>query len=73
MKNGKVKYDRNSNLTYLAYFLDDEIKGNWKSQTRYDAMENAKRYIEDYYWESAKKTKQIIGNNYNFFETLRNV
>lgn len=73
MKNGKVEYDRNSNLTYLAYFLDDETKGNWKSQTRYDAVETAKRYIEDYYWESEKKTKQVIENNNNFFETLRNV
>lgn len=32
------KYYNNSNLTYLAYFLEDQTKGNRRSEARYHAI-----------------------------------
>lgn len=64
---------RNDNPTYLAYFLDDERKGNWRSQTRYDAITNTVRIIEDYYDQSAKKTFDVLEINRKYFESLGDI
>lgn len=68
-----VRRYRNDNPTYLAYFLDDERKGNWRSQTRYDAITNTVRIIEEYYDHSAKKTSDVIETNRKYFESLRDI
>lgn len=58
---------------YLAYFLDDETKGNWKNQTRYDAIDNTVRIIEGYYEDSAKKTEDVLAENNTYFKSLQNL
>lgn len=70
---GKVKYDRNDNPVYLGYFLKDETMGNWKSQMRYDAINNMVGIIEDYYDDSAKKTEEVLKKNKDYFKTLSNI
>jgi hypothetical protein len=59
---------RNDNPVYLAYFLKDESEGNWKSQTRYDAIDNTSRLIEEYYTNSAKKTSDVIKKYRSIFD-----
>jgi len=58
---------------YLAYFLEDDTKGNWKSQMRYDAINNTVRIIEDYYDESAKKTSDVLAKNQLYFKSLADI
>jgi len=48
IKNKRNKYYNNSNPTYLAYFLEEETKGNWRSEARYHAINFAAERIEDY-------------------------
>jgi hypothetical protein len=67
-RNGK-RY-RNDDLTYLAYFLQDETKGNWRNPIRYYAAQNAAEKIEEYYKETSKKTDKIIRKNACFFDSL---
>ena len=64
---------KNDNPVYLAYFLDDERKGNWHSQTNYDYIENCIRIIEDYYEGSAKKTNEVIERNTVYFRGLKDI
>lgn len=73
MSKGKVKYDKNDDPVYLGYFLKDETIGNWKSQVRYDGINNMVGIIEDYYDDSAKKTEDVLNKNKNYFETLEYV
>ncbi len=64
---------RNDNPVYLAYFLQDDRKGNWKNQTRYDAITHTRRLIEEYYSDSAKKTQNTIALNRAIFESLGSI
>lgn len=70
-KNGRIY--SNSNPVYLAYFLDEWSKGNWRSQMRYDAIENTTYLIEDYYEKSAKKTEDILNKNKKYFQNLNTI
>ena len=54
-------------------FLKDETKGNWKSQMRYDAINNTVGLIEDYYENSAKKTSEVIIKNKSYFKSLEGI
>ena len=47
LKNKRGKSYNNSNPTYLAYFLEGETKGNWRSEGRYHAIKFAVERIED--------------------------
>jgi len=67
------RYDHNDNPVYLGYFLKDETKGNWKSQMRYDAINNTVGLIEDYYDNSAKKTSEVIIKNQSYFKSLEGI
>ncbi|MEQ6376346.1 bacteriophage abortive infection AbiH family protein [Bacillaceae bacterium S4-13-56] len=67
------RYDHNDNPVYLGYFLKDETKGNWKSQMRYDAINNTLGLIEDYYENSAKKTSEVIFRNQSYFKSLEGI
>jgi hypothetical protein len=67
------RYDHNDNPVYLGYFLKDETKGNWKSQMRYDAINNTVGLIEDYYENSAKKTSDVIIKNQSYFKSLEGI
>ncbi|MBO1265081.1 bacteriophage abortive infection AbiH family protein [Proteiniclasticum sp. SCR006] len=67
------RYDHNDNPVYLGYFLKDETKGNWKSQMRYDAINNTVGLIEDYYENSAKKTSEVIIKNKSYFKSLEGI
>lgn len=67
------RYDRNDNPVYLGYFLKDDRRGNWKSQMRYDAINNTVSLIEDYYDSSAKKTSEVISRNQPYFESLEGI
>lgn len=70
---GKVKYDKNDDPVYLGYFLKDETMGNWKSQVRYDGINNMVSIIEDYYEDSAKKTEDVLKKNKDYFKTLEDI
>lgn len=67
------RYDHNDNPVYLGYFLKDETKGNWKSQMRYDAINNTVGLIEDYYENSAKKTSEVLAKNQLYFKSLEHI
>jgi hypothetical protein len=68
-----LRYDHNDNPVYLGYFLKDETKGNWKSQMRYDAINNTVGLIEDYYENSAKKTSEVISRNQSYFKSVEGI
>lgn len=67
------RYDHNDNPVYLGYFIKDETKGNWKSQMRYDAINNTVSLIENYYDESAKKTNEVLAKNQLYFKSLEDI
>ena len=69
----KGKPYRNDDPVYLAYFLQDDTLGNWKSQMRYDAINHTIDLIEDYYARSAKKTADVIQKHRSMFESLSSV
>ncbi|NLB91748.1 MAG: hypothetical protein GX786_11095 [Clostridiales bacterium] len=73
LKGRKGRYYNNDNPVYLGYFLVDETKGNWKSQMRYNAINNAVRMIEEYYDDSAKKTNDVLATNQQYFELLESI
>lgn len=73
LRGRKGRYYNNDNAVYLAYFLRDDTKGNWKSQMRYDAIDNTVRIIEGYYDDSAKKTNDVLTTNQKYFKSLENV
>jgi hypothetical protein len=62
---------RNDDLTYLTYFQRDERKGNWRNPIRYYAADSATGMIEGYFYQSAKKTQEIITDNLAFFDSLK--
>jgi hypothetical protein len=73
LRGRKGRFYNNDNPVYLAYFLQDDTKGNWKSQMRYDAINNTVRIIEDYYDESAKKTSDVLAKNQDYFKSLEDI
>ena len=70
LKDAKGRYFANDKLAYLAYFLEDESKGNWRLPIRYYAAQDAKDRFEHYYVVNMKPTKRIIEDNSRFFESL---
>lgn len=70
LKDAKGRYFANDKLAYLAYFLEDESKGNWRLPIRYYAAQDAKDRFEHYYVANMKPTKRIIEDNSRFFESL---
>ena len=70
LKDAKGRYFANDKLVYLAYFLEDETRGNWRLPIRYYAAQNAKDRFEHYYVANMKPTKRIIEDNGKFFESL---
>lgn len=73
LRGRKGRLYHNDNPVYLAYFLRDDSKGNWKSQVRYDAISNTVRMIEEYYDDAAKKTSDVLAKNQAFFQSLANM
>jgi len=73
LRGRKGRYYNNDNPVYLGYFLNDDTKGNWKSQMRYDAINNTVGIIEDYYDNSAKKTNDVLARNQQYFKSLGNI
>lgn len=60
IKNKKGRYYANDRLTYLAYFLEDEEKGNWRNEFRYYAVDQLVGEIEEYYELAQKKTHEVL-------------
>lgn len=73
VKDKKGRWYANDRLTYLAYFLEDETKGNWRLPIRYYALQEVGGLIEKYYEDTLKHTKQIIRNHDAFFDSLKDV
>lgn len=73
LKDKKGRYFANDKLVYLAYFLDDERKGNWRNPIRYYAVDHAKERFEKYYVENFKNSAAIIDQHISFFNSLREV
>lgn len=73
LKNKRNKTYPNSSPTYLAYFLKDETKGNWRSEARYHAINFAAERIEDYYEQSYKNFKKVLETHKDFIASLNNI
>ena len=73
IKNKRNKYYNNSNPTYLAYFLEDETKGNWRSEARYHAINFAAERIEDYYEQSFKNFDKVLQTHKSFISSLNKI
>lgn len=73
LKDKRGRYFANDKLAYLAYFLKDEAKGNWRSSVRYNAVQEALGRFEDYYAINMKPTESIIAANEDFFEGLASI
>lgn len=72
-KDGKGRYFKNDKLIYLAYFLKDETKGNWRLPIRHRFVNEARARLEDYYNKNYKSTSKIIDSNIGFFDSLSEV
>jgi len=73
VKNKRNQYYNNSNPTYLAYFLQDETKGNWRSESRYHAINFAAERIEDYYEQSFKNFNKVLQAHNSFTSSLNKI
>lgn len=73
LKNKRNRYYNNSNPTYLAYFLEDERKGNWGSEAKYHAINFAVERIEDYYEQSFKNFYKVLETHKGFFSSLNKI
>ncbi|MDB5004373.1 MAG: hypothetical protein JWQ34_2598 [Mucilaginibacter sp.] len=73
LKNKRNKSYNNSNPTYLAYFLEDETKGNWRSEARYHAINFAAERIEDYYERSFKNFEKVLETHQRFITSLHQI
>jgi hypothetical protein len=73
LKDNKGRWYANDKMTYLAYFLDDETKGNWRLPIRYYAQEEVVCMIEEYYEQTLKETHKIISKHKSFFDSIKNV
>ena len=70
LKDKKGNYFPNDKLTYLAFFLKDETKGNWRNPIRYYAVNDIEERLEDYYSRNIKHCNDIIDKNIGFFDSL---
>lgn len=70
LKDKRGKYFANDKLVYLAYFLEDETKGNWRNPIRYYAADEIKGRLEEYYKKNIKHCSDIINRNSRFFESV---
>lgn len=68
-KNGR--YFANDKLVYLAFFSENEAKGNWRLPIRYYAVDLIEERLEGYYKENVKRCGEIIDRNFGFFKSLR--
>ncbi|ATP56489.1 hypothetical protein CPT03_08390 [Pedobacter ginsengisoli] len=73
LKNRRNKYYNNSNPTYLAYFLEDESKGNWGSEAKYHAINFAVERIEHYYEQSFKNFGKVLESHKGFISSLNKI
>lgn len=76
IKNKRGKYYANDGLTYLAYFLENEEKGNWITPLRYYAVDQLVGRIEEYYKISKKKFDDVLLKFQHVFlklETIENI
>lgn len=73
IKDNKGRWYANDKMTYLAYFLEDETKGNWRLPIRYYAQEEVVCMIEEYYEQTLKETHKIISKHKSFFDSIKNV
>jgi len=73
LKDRKGRYYANDKLAYLAYFLDDETRGNWRNPIRYYAAEHARECLEQYYITNFKNTGEIIRYHEDFFSSLKEI
>lgn len=73
IKNKRNKYYNNSNPTYLAYFLEDESKGNWGSEAKYHAINFAVERIENYYEQSFKNFGKVLESHKGFISSLNKI
>lgn len=73
LRNKRGRYYRNDRLAYLAYFLQDERRGNWLHPNRYYALDQADERLEEYTKKNVKPTRSIIYRNQGFFTSLGNV
>lgn len=72
-KDDKGHYYPNDKLVYLAYFLEDDTKSNWRLPIRYYAADYARYYFEGYYSDTEKKTDCIIAKHEAFFDSLKDI
>jgi len=72
-KDRRGRYFLNDKLVYLAYFLEDEEKGNWRLPTRYYVAREAAERFESYYKKNYKDTGFIIDRHKDFFSSLHDV
>ncbi len=73
LKNKRNRSYNNSNPTYLAYFLEDESKGNWGSEAKYHAINFAVERIEDYYEQSFKNFNKVLETHKSFISSLNKI
>lgn len=71
-KNKNKKIDPN-NAASIGYFYNGNNPKVWKSATRYELINQAIDDLEDYYYDSAKKTADVIKKNQEFFNKLNNI
>ena len=70
LKDRHGNYFANDKLCYLAYFLKNPKRGNWRNPIRYYAVEEAKERFEGYYKDSYKDTKSVIERHQELFRSL---
>ncbi|MDD4721079.1 MAG: hypothetical protein PHQ88_09555 [Bacteroides sp.] len=47
LKDKRGKYFPNDKLVYLAFFLKDETKGNWRNPIRYYAVDHIEHRLKE--------------------------
>lgn len=55
------------------YFLQDETKGNWRTDTRYYASCEADEVMEHYYAQNRKQTESIVNKFGGLWQSLDEV
>ncbi|MGN1157074.1 MAG: bacteriophage abortive infection AbiH family protein [Agathobacter sp.] len=70
-KNGR--WFANDHLPFLMYFLQDETKGNWRTDTRYYASCEADEVMEQYYAQNRKQTESIVNKFGGLWQSLDEV
>ncbi|MEI6886090.1 MAG: bacteriophage abortive infection AbiH family protein [Bacteroidota bacterium] len=73
LKNRQGNYFPNHRLTYLAYFNENEVNGNWQHSTRYYAVDRVVGEIEKYYEESGKNFNIVLKKHDQQFRGLKDI